>query len=167
MLQPFELFRPMYIPKLLALGKKFLVSQSYPRGIDYLADERKTPVLISDYDDHGLAKVHLNAVKHDHYAAILLLDKPTHKNKLLEMLATDSKYRVFWAIVQSGKELQERVNKKYKDKMRNYIAVHTNWRIDRNTEIRPTIQVTFGELFIILKHGSQTLRIKFEEIEKQ
>ena len=165
MLQPFELFKAMYIPKLVALGKTYLVSQRYTRAFDPFSDEQKIDLLLSDYDDMGLAKVHLNAVKNDKLAAILLLDKPAHKNKLIEMLGADSKYRVFWAIVKSGKELQERINLKYKDNMRKYITMHTNWRIDRNTSIKPSIQVTFGEIFIILKHGSQTLRIKFEEIE--
>jgi len=31
--------------------------------------------------------------------------------------------------------------------------------------VKPSIQLSFGELYIILKHGSQQIRIKFEEIE--
>ena len=165
MLQPFEEFKPLYIPKLVSLGKKYLVSQTYTRATNHFSEEKKINLLISDYDDMGLAKVHLNAIKHDKFSAILSLDKAAHKNKLVELMNTNSKYRVFWAIVKSGKELEDRVNTKYRDHMRKYIMLHTNWRIDRNNSIRPTIQVTFGELYIILKHGSQTLHIKFEEIE--
>lgn len=166
MLQPFELFRPMYLPKLVSLGKMFLVTQTYTRAMDQFSEEKKINILVSDYDDLGLARVHLNAVKHDKFAAILSLDKPAHKNKLIELMHANSKYHVFWAIVKSGKELEERVNTKYRDHMRKYIMLHTNWRLDRNTSMRPTIQVTFGELYIILKHGSETLRIKFEDIER-
>ena len=43
---------------------------------------------------------------------------------------------------------------------------NTNWRISANEAIRPSLQVIYGELFIVLKRGSQTLRVKFEEIEK-
>jgi hypothetical protein len=166
MLQPFEIFKPGYMNKLIALNKTWLVTQSYKRSVNHFADESRIALLVSDYDDPGLAKVHLNAVKNDKYAAIIDLDKPAHKAKLNEMLSPGSKYEIFWAAVKSRKELEERINVMYKDHMRKYIGVHTNWKIDRNTIIKPSIQVTFGELYIILKHGSQTLRIKFEEIEK-
>ena len=82
------------------------------------------------------------------------------------MLSDGSKYNVFWSVVRSVKELQQRIDAKYKDNMRKYIARHTNWRIDRDTTIYPSVEVTFGELFIVLKHGGQILRIKFEEIER-
>ena len=166
MLQPFEIFKPGYLDKLIALNKKWLVTQTYKRSVDHFADEKKIALLLSDYDDPGLAKVHLSAVKNDRYAAIIDLDKPAHKTKLTEMLSPDSKYQLFWAAVKSRKELEDRINIGYKDQMRRYISFHTNWRIDRNTIIKPSIEVTFGELFITLKYGSQTLRIKFEEIEK-
>jgi len=166
MLQPFEIFKPSLIHRLIELSKGYLVSQTYTRGEDHFADEKKTCILLSDYNDLGLAKVHLNAVKNDKYSAILNLEKPEHNKKLTEMTSPDSKYRLFWATVTSRKELEEKINAGYKVQMRKYIEQHTNWRIDRNTTFKPTIQVTFGELFIILKFGSQTLRIKFEEIEK-
>lgn len=166
MLQPFELFKPIYIDRLTGLKKRYLVSQSYSRGFNHLDDEHKTNILLSDYDLLGAANIHLNAVKHDQYAAILDLEKPKHKTKLAEMLEPGSKYRVYWAIVKSKKELEGRINGNYKDHMRKYITLHTNWRIDRDTSLTPSIQVTFGELFIILKYGNQTLRIKFEELEK-
>ena len=166
MLQPFEIFRLEYIPRLVNLKKTWLVSQSYPRGIDELQDEKKESILLSDYDDPGLAKVHLNAVKHHKYAAIIDLKIPKHRAKLEEMLGENSKYQVFWCIVRSARELETRVNARWKENMRRYIEKHTNWRIDRNATLKPSLQVTFGELFIVLKHGSQTLRIKFDEIEK-
>jgi hypothetical protein len=166
MLQPFELFKVAYIERLTGLKKRYLVSQAYPRGYNHFADEQKTNILLSDYDILGGANIHLNAVKHDKYAAILDLEKPAHKKKLAEMLEPDSKYRVFWAVVKSKKELEERINLRYKENLRRYIEKHTNWRIDRDSTIKPSVQVTFGELFIILKYASQTLRIKFEDIEK-
>ena len=166
MLQPFELFKPVYIDRLAELKKRYLVSQSYPRGHNHFDEEQKTNILLSDYDILGGASIHLNAVKNDKYAAILDLEKPEHKKKLTEMLAPESKYRVFWAVIKSKMELEQRINLRYKENMRRYIDTHTNWRIDRDTTIKPSVQVTFGELFIILKYASQTLRIKFEDIEK-
>jgi hypothetical protein len=166
MLQPFEIFKPLYIERLTQLKKRWLVTQSYSRGDHHVEEEHKTNILLSDYDILGGANIHFNAVKTDKYASIIDLEKPAHKKKLAEMLRPDSKYRLFWAVVKSKKELEERINLRYKENMRRYIELHTNWRIDRETTIKPSVQVTFGELFIILKHASQTLRIKFEEIEK-
>ena len=50
MLQPFELFKPLYIDRLAGLKKRYLVSQSYSRGFNHLDDEQKTtsycPIMI-------------------------------------------------------------------------------------------------------------------------
>lgn len=165
MLQPFEQFRLVFIDKLIALKKRYLVSQTYTRAMDHLADETKTDLILTDYDNLGGAKIHLNAVKHDKYAGILDLESHTHKQRLTEMLAADSNYRIFWSVVKSSKDLQQRINLRYKDNMKRYIGQHTNWRISGATTIYPSIEVTFGELFITLKYSGQTLRIKFEDIE--
>jgi hypothetical protein len=166
MLQPFELFRVIFIEKLLKLKKRYLVSQSYKRALNHFEEEQKTDILLTDYDVLGAANIHLNAVKHDKYASVIDLENPVHKNKLIEMLSENSKYRVFWSVVKSSKELQLGIDAKYKDNMRRYIERHTNWRIKSDATIYPSIEVTFGELFIVLKYAGQTLRIKFEEIEK-
>ena len=63
-------------------------------------------------------------------------------------------------------EVKKRMDLKYKNNIHRYIMKHTNWRIGTTDIIRPSLQVIYGELFIILKRGNQTLRIKFEEIEK-
>lgn len=166
MLQPFEPFKFIYLQKLRQLKKQYLVSQSYKRAVDHFCDEVKTDILLTDYDDLGQAKIHLNAVKTDKYAALLDLENPAHLAKLEEMLGEGSKYRLFWAVVTSAKELEQRVNNGYKDQMRRYIKTNTNWRIGSDATLHPSLQISFGELFIVLKYGSQTLRIKFEEIEK-
>jgi hypothetical protein len=166
MFQPFEQFKTIYVEKLIGLKKSYLVSQTYKRANDPFAEEDKIDILLTDYDNLGAANIHLNAVKHDKFSAILDLENPKHKAKLVEMLSPSSKYNLFWSVVRSSKELQQRINTKYKDNMRRYIERNTNWRIGRDTIIYPSAEVTFGELFIVLKYSGQTLRIKFEEIEK-
>lgn len=166
MLQPFESFKYIYLQKLKQLKRHYLVSQTYKRAVDHFSDELKTDILLSDYSDPGQAKIHLNAVKADKYAALLDLEKPDHMSKLQEMMQEGSKYRLFWAVVRSASDLEKAVNAKYKDHMRRYITVNTNWRIRGDDTIHPSLQISFGELFIVLKYGSQRLRVKFEEIEK-
>ena len=82
------------------------------------------------------------------------------------MLSENSGYALFWAVVKSPKELEDRVEKRYTDAIRRYILEHTTWRIGRDTGIQSNLQVIFGSLHLVLKYAGQTLRVKFEEIEK-
>jgi hypothetical protein len=166
-MQPFEEFKPAYLPRLIQLGRRYLVSQTYCRAKDVCADpfSSRVNLLLSDYEQPGEAKLHLNAVKKDRYAAIIDLGRPSHLNKIREMLMEGSGYRIYFAVVRSAKELENQVNRQYKDKLKQYVEKHTDWRISSDTVVKPSLQLSFGELFIILKHGNQHIRIKFEEIE--
>jgi len=166
MLQPFERLLPMYVDKLEKLGKKYFVTQYYARGVNHFEEEEKVPIIVSVYDDLGLAKTHLNALKADQYGAIMHLDKPEHKTKLWEMVKGNTKYVMYWAVVKDASDLEKRINLKYRDHMKRYIDTRTNWRISRESTVNASVQLIFGELYINLKHGSQHLRIKFEEIER-
>lgn len=166
MLQPFEIFKSDYIDRLLKIQKRWLVSQSYPRGNQQNDRSEKIPVLLSDYDDPGLAKVHLNAIKHDPLAAIIDLSRTEHRIKVEEMLSSDSAYKLYWCIVNSAKKLKERVDRRWRANMERYIKKNTSWPIDKRSIVERSIEVTFGELFIVFKYSSQTLRTKFEDIEK-
>jgi hypothetical protein len=166
MLQPFEVFRPIFVERLLSLKRPFLVTQTYQRGLDHFSSEEKVCLLLTDYEEQGVAEIHYKAVVTDPFGAIINLQKPAHKTKLLEMLSDHSRYHLYWAVVKSKKQLERLVNEAYKDKMRSYLDKNTNWRIDGNSSIRPNVQLIFGELFIVIKHANQTLRVKFEELEK-
>ena len=168
MLQPFEEFRPGYLPRLIQLGRRYLVSQTYYRVREMEADPASSRVnlLFSDYMELGEAKLHVNAVKKDRYAAIVDLENPVHLKKMQDMLMAGSGYRMFFAVVRSAKELENLVNRKYKDKLRKYVDKQTDWRISHDAIVKPMIQLSFGELFVILKHRNQHIRIKFEEIEQ-
>ena len=165
MLQPFEPFKAIYIPKLLEMEKYFLVSQTYTRNKDHFGTEAKTSLLLTDYADENMAKTHLKALHNEPYAAILHLKHPPHKAKLLELLDETSRFEVFWAVVKSVKELEEKINAVYKPRMKNFIDKNTHWRVSRETILRPSVELVFGELYITLKYGSQTIRVKFEDIE--
>jgi hypothetical protein len=164
MLQPFYPFRESFIERLIKLNKVYLVSQTYKRGSS-LYTQDKTCLLLTDYDDIGLAKIHYNALKHDPLRAILDLNKPNHKQKLMELLGPESKYKVFSCLIKSAEELALRVNRQYKHHMRRYIDNKTNWRIGRDTELRPKLTLVFGEIYVVLKWSNRTLQVKFEEIE--
>ena len=164
MLQPFYAFRPEFVDRLIKLEKVYLVAQTYKRGVS-LDTQDKIPIILTDYDDIGLAKTHLNAIKHDKYAAIIQLNNPAHKEKLLQMLAPDSKYKVFSCLIKSAEELALRITKQYKHHMRRYIENRTDWRIGRDTALRPKVCFIFGEIYVVLKWSNRTLKVKFEDIE--
>jgi hypothetical protein len=167
LLQPFEEFKPVYLSRLVQLGRRYLVSQTYVRAKDTASDpfSSRVNLLLSDYVQPGEAKLHFNAIKKDRYAAIIDLEKPSHLDRVREILMEGSGYRVYFAVVRNAKELENKINKKYKEKLKLYIDKQTNWKISRDTIVNPSLQLSFGELFIILKHGSQQIRIKFEDIE--
>lgn len=166
MLQPFELFKPAYLQRLITLKKIYVVTQSYAEGVDRLADVPKTAILLTDYDDIGLANIHKAAVKQDKYAAVLHLNNEKHLQKLNEMLLAESPYTMYWSVVKDKASLMKRLNLKYKDHMRRYVMNNTNWRIGGEEQLNPQLSVIFGELFLFLKRGAQELRVKFSEIEK-
>jgi hypothetical protein len=163
MLQPFELFTGSILVRLMKLGRPYLVTQTYHRAVP---DEGgKIPLLVTEYSEPGGAKIHLNAVKADKYAAIIDLNNERHKMKLEQMLTVDSPYRIFFAVVPSAKGLENQINNLYRENVKRYIDRQTNWRLNRSDEVRASVQLTFGELFIILKHLSQTIRVRLADIE--
>ena len=166
MLQPFVLFEKKYLPRLLSLKKIYLVTQSYSRAYDHFANSVKIDILVTDYDDPGLAKIHLNAVKHDKFGAIIDLSSEVHKKKFDEMLSGDQ-YQVFWSVVASSNDIKQRLTVSYAAKVRRYIDNQPNWKVSGIETVQVDgIEVTFGELFVTLKWRTQKLRIKFEDIEK-
>ena len=165
MFQPFEKFKREYIDRLIKMNKIYIVSQSYDKAFDHFEDPKQN-ILFTDYDQLGLAQIHYSAVKNDKYASLINLTNPKHKLKINEMLCDDSNYSVYWAIVKSADEIKKRMSLKYTGNIRRYIQKNTTWRIGADETVRPSLQVVYGELFIILKRGNQTLRVKFDEIEK-
>lgn len=166
MFQPFVPFKEIYVERLIGINKKLLVSQTYNRYMDPFAEEEKTGILLTDYDDPGLAKIHLKAVSHDKYASIISLEEEKHKQKLLEMLKPESKYKVFWCMVPDVEKMEERLNHRFSNNIARYINKNTGWHIGKDERIIPRFQVTYGELYIVIRRGTHSIRVKFEEIEK-
>lgn len=165
MFQPFEKFKPEYIPRLLNLNKRYLVSQTYTNSFNHFEEVHKTDILLSDYDEIGQAELHKKAVRNDKYASIIDLKNEKHIETLNKMLGSDSQYTVYWAIVKSATEVKKRLDMKYKDNIRRYLANNTNWRIGAGETVSTSLEVVFGQLHLTIKRGSQTIRVKFDDIE--
>ena len=146
MLLPFEIMRMEYINQLIRLNKIYLVTQSYNMGEDPFGHTDKIGLIVSDYDDPGLAKIHLAAVKQDKYASIINLSSEIHLAKITEMLQQDSAYAIYWAIVKDAEQLKRKVDTQFSDHIRRYITKNTNWSIGGSATLKPQLQVIFGEL---------------------
>lgn len=165
MVQPFIEFEKKYIPGLRQQKKIYLVTQTYRRGTD-LYGQDKTVLLITCYDHKGTAETHLAALRDDTHASVMCLGLLADFEKLLSMLLPSSPYKIFWSVVKDARQLERQLNSGYAANMRRYIDKNTTWRIGGKERIEPSFEVTFGELFVNLKWGTQRQRIKFEDIEK-
>src|SRR4051812_17077952 len=97
--QPYPRLEEKYLPEFLKKGKRYFVSQSYPRGhVKYFGIE-KIPIVFTLYDKLTEANVHFDAVRKDKYAAIIDLEKPTHLERVNSMLQKDSQYDVYISMV--------------------------------------------------------------------
>ena len=121
---------------------------------------------MTHYDDQGLATVHFKAVEEDKYASVIDLEKEVHRKQLEKILVHDSPYLVFSALIKNREEAEKKANGIYKEKYWKFIKQHSQSGINPNKSLRPSIQLIFGELFVVLKYGAETLRTKLSEIEK-
>ena len=147
------------------MNRRYLVSQQNVHAGHAFGDDATVSILLSDYDDLGLAKIHFNALT-DKYRAILDLEKEVHRKKLEEMLGPGSRYRVYAAFTEDIKKLEKRLNDRYSKSIRNYVAQHTNWRIGADKSLVPKLQLVFGDLFVILKYSGQEIRFKLADLDR-
>ena len=167
MFQPFDFMKLQYLQRFKVAGKRYLVSQTYERGRNEILAEGKEPILMSHYDDKGLAEIHYKAIPQtDRYRFILDLENETHRKKIEEMMLPESKYVVYAKLIAYKPDAMEKVMKdKYYDNMSRYITTSTKWNLGRN-KFATNLEVIFGELFIIIKLHNEKVRVPFAEIEK-
>jgi hypothetical protein len=165
MFNPFVPFQEKMLDGFIQMKRPWLVSQTFKGEIDLVSDEPKTPILLTDYEDLGLARIHYNAITNDKYRYILDLHNPVHARKIREMLSPGSKYRVYAAFIEDTEKVINRLNNKYNKNIRNYVARKTGWRLDAGDVICPKLEVIFGELFVNIKCSSQSVRFKLSDLE--
>lgn len=160
-----EQFVPSLLEAFLQKGKLYLVSQTYTSEINPNLNDLRQMLILCHYSDATLAKAHLHAVRTDKYAAIIDLQRPAHRERVLSILQPDSGYLVFAGLVENRKELTDRADNKYAENLRRYVKANSNWRIG-NKAVKLNLELIFGELYVILKFGDQSLRVRLLDIEK-
>jgi hypothetical protein len=163
---PFEKLTHALISSFRKKGKRWLVSQTLQLNITDPALLSKTLLLITHYDDKGMATVHHKAVLEDKYAAVIDLERDVHRKQLDNILSHDSKYIVFSALIRNRESVEKQATELYKEKYWRFIQQHSRSGISPAKSLRPSLQLIFGELFVVLKYGAETLRTKLSDIEK-
>jgi hypothetical protein len=166
MFNPFEKMSADLLQALRSKGKRWLVSQSLDLDPAEMHTMGKIPLLLTHYEEAGMAGVHLKARADDKFACLIDLDRDTHRCQLGRILQSDSKYLVYSCLIRSRQRAERIAAELYKEKYHKYILQYSKSGVSPNKSLRPSIQLIFGEIFIVLKYGSETLRTKLSEIEK-
>ncbi|RXK87017.1 hypothetical protein [Filimonas effusa] len=170
MFNPFLQFDPRLIQRFREANRRWLISQSYDRGNSVIGAQDKTALLFSDYQDKGLAIVHLDALKakklKDRFAVLIDLEFEQHRDRIKAILQPDSGYSVFTSYTSDNKLLQKQLDNYLAKHVERYIKEATSWRISRDSRLRPTLQVIFGELFVTIKFGREQRQVRLSDIEK-
>ena len=163
---PFEKLTHSLISSFRKKGKRWLVSQTLKLNVSDPVLLSKTLILITHYEDKGLATVHHKAVLEDKYASVIDLERETHRKQIDSILSQDSKYILFSALIRNRERVEKQATEMYKEKYWRFIQQHSQSGVSPTKSLRPSLQLIFGELFVVLKYGSETLRTKLSEIEK-
>jgi hypothetical protein len=163
---PFEKLTYALIHAFRKKGKRWLVSQTLDVNINDPELLSKILILTTHYDDKGMATVHHQAVMSDRYASIIDLEREVHMKQLDNILAHDSQYIVYSSLIRNRERVEKQATEMYKEKYWRYIQQHSKAGISSSKSLRPSLQLIFGELFVVLKYGAETLRTKLSDIEK-
>lgn len=159
MFNPFVPFQEPMIDRLREWKQRFVVSQSW------YSDERQG-LLLSDYADAGLAKLHMKGLTRDRYGYLFDLENERHRQLIRGLLAEDSKYRVHAAFIADPGSVERRLNRLYSARIKRYVQERTDWRIGGRDGIYAKLQLIFGELFVNLQYKKQEIRLRLAELEK-
>ena len=163
---PFEKLTHALIAAFRKKGKRWLVSQTLEVNMPDPSLLSKILILTTHYDDKGMAFVHHKAVVEDKFASVIDLEKEIHRKQLDNILSQDSKYIVFSSLIRNRERVEKQATEMYKEKYWRYIQEHSRAGISPTKSMRPSLQLIFGELFVVLKYGAETLRTKLADIEK-
>lgn len=163
---PFEKLTHPLLYAFRKKGKRWLVSQTLQLNVTDPDLLTKTLILTTHYDDKGLAWVHHKAVLDDRYASVIDLERETHRRQLDRLLTQDSKYILFSSLIRNRERVEKRVTEMYKEKYWRFLQQHSKAGTSSSKSLRPSLQLIFGELFVVLKYGAETLRTRLSDIEK-
>ena len=121
--------------------------------------------MFTHYSDLDKALEHQNAIINDEFSAIYDLEEDDDRSEVLDMLRPGSNYEVYSSAITDPVKVQETMNKVFGRNIQNYITTKLKWPIARDQTVRPTPEITFGELFVVLKVPGRYDRVRLSDIE--
>ena len=165
MFNPFIKFELRFIPGFRNSKRRYLVSQTFSRQNDLFKDPDKHYIMFTHYSELEKALEHHNAVINDEFSAIYDLEEDDDRSEVLDMLRPGSSYEVYSSAITNPAKVQESMNKVFAKNIQNYISTKLKWPIGRDQTIRPKPEITFGELFVVLKMSGRYDRVRLSDIE--
>lgn len=129
-----------------------------------MTDNRQA-ILFTDYETMEEAKTHINSLANDALKALINLDNPVHFTRLLKVSKQEGHYKAYWCVVENSKKLKLILENKYKDKIRKWIELKTNWQISSDARLKTNITLVHGRFYVELVNQKQSLKLKFDELE--
>jgi hypothetical protein len=163
MFNPFPVYHPKYLPLFIQKGVKCFVKQTYERGRNLLEEKILPAYLLTQYHDIGLAKEHMDSIRHDAAAVMLVVSDADDLKELQRLGRADCAERIYLRF--RDRDAEERARKKLDKKLRAYIDHKLGWRIAGYDSVSFSLDFHFGEIYVVLKHGSRYQKVNIDDIE--
>ena len=164
MYNPFPLFNAQLLKDKMAVGKRFFVRQTYPRG---RTEEASASFLMKAYseDEKQQAEKHLASITKDSFCYLYDARESSHLEKLRIAASQPPGFKIYYA---GKKGLDWSPPPPYKEKMKRYIAkVHPSWRLQRTSKkVHIGLFEEYGELFLKFSFGEEEDKVPLKEVEK-
>ncbi|MEO7802591.1 MAG: hypothetical protein ABIR81_11350 [Ginsengibacter sp.] len=141
-----------------------MVSQHYKFTSYDIGDDIKTNIILSDYDDLGIAKGHARTLLKDKFATVIDLLNKSHVARLNQILLPSSDYRIYWSSLYNRQDLKRKLDAQYSSAIDYYLKHHIEWAEEGDKKYYKDIQLINGELFITVTLKAQSINIKFRDI---
>lgn len=163
MFNPFVAFDPRFLPCFKQKGVKAFVQQTYDRGRNMLEQDPQPAFLLVHYNEIDKAREHFEMIKTTTGQRLYLVDNPTHWQELEALLNKPSGNR-FYTIL-TIEDVNQKAKKYLDKKIRYYINFRTNWRPSRGEQIAFSLDIIFGEIYVLLKYGPHQVKMPIDEFE--
>ncbi len=163
MINPFTLMESKFIPAFRARGKRYMVLQNFTLE-DHLFKKDKKYVLVSHYDDKGIALKHYELVQQQEVAQILDMEEEAERMELENMLNINSGY-ILYSVLTTNPDIVKKILDNLKYKIMKYVAAKPKWRISRNNTLVPKLKTIYGELQVEMNYSGQSITVPLKVIE--
>lgn len=163
MFNPFVPYDSKYLAGFRQKGVKAFVKQYYPRGNNPLVQDAPPALLLSHYHDLKKAEDHYGVIAHDVHRQLLVMDKAEDQALLLSLGDKNRGIPVFLPF--KLPDAEHRARKVLDKKLRAYIDFKLNWRVPGQHSVQFSLDVIFGEIYAVLKHGGLVHTVRLDDIE--